>query len=180
MIWICRIGIVEYRRPAIGRRRCRIERAVVERLHRAGRSLLQIKRPIRDVLRRPAVRRSQHIGAHQMIAHGRLVHIRGLLAFQAPVVERQQVCLVKRDAVEVGRRLEHVGRAGDQELLRRIDALVADDVALQVQLDLGPDPDGEHRDCDLVELLEGGPLLPERVDGTGSILLTNGTCRLFS
>ena len=32
-------------------------------------------------------------------------------------------------------------------------------------VDLGPDADREHRDIDLVELLEGGALLPELVVG---------------
>ena len=44
------------------------------------------------------------------------------------------------DAVEVGRRLEDVGRTGDQQLLRRIDALVADDVALQCSSTLAQIP----------------------------------------
>ena len=70
---------------------------------------------------------------------------------------------MERDAVEIGGRLEHVRRTGHQQLLRCIDALIADDVALQVQLDLRPDADREYRHLDPVELLEGRPLLPERI-----------------
>jgi hypothetical protein len=49
------------------------------------------------------------------------------------VVERQQLLLVEVDLVEHLVRFEGVARAGDDELLRRLDLLVAEDVAAQMQ-----------------------------------------------
>ena len=67
------------------------------------------------------------------------------------IVERQQFVLVEFDLVEHLVRFEGVARAGDDELLRRLDLLVAEDVAAQMQAHLAPVADGEDRALDLVE-----------------------------
>ena len=55
----------------------------------------------------------------------------------------------------------HVLGAGDDQLLRRGDALVAEDVAAQVQPHLAPVADREHRHADVVQPPIGRALAPE-------------------
>src|SRR6202034_1815491 len=58
---------------------------------------------------------------------------------------------------------EGISRAGDDELFRRLDLLVAEDVAAQVQPHFAPMPDRQHRAFDLIEPPIGRALAPELV-----------------
>ena len=70
---------------------------------------------------------------------------------------------MKFDLVEHPVRFERVARAGDHELLRRLDLLVAEDVAAQVQAHLAPVSDRQHRALDFVEPPVGRARAPEFV-----------------
>ena len=72
------------------------------------------------------------------------------MAFQAPVVERQQISFVELDAGEFGDGLIHVGAAQNQKFLGTGDALKAENIAIQMQVDLAPDADRIDGDFDPV------------------------------
>ena len=56
------------------------------------------------------------------------------------IVERQQFLLVKLDLIEQPMRFERVAGAGNDELLRRFDLLIAENIAAQVQTHLAQCP----------------------------------------
>src|SRR6516225_8256794 len=103
--------------------------------------------------RRPGLGRPELVGSAHKVSDIRFTQVARAATLEVTVVKRQQGFLVERIAREVAGRGKQTRCSQHEQLLGACDPLISLDVAVEVQIDLGPLSYRIHRHPDLAKLL---------------------------